>query len=84
MTNNIFTVRNVFCPHKDYSSFLSGKLTMFKLCNYSGQGKSCDFLGLFQIILLFMSLILLMVKFCRTIRVVYAYFLVYVFFPVYD
>jgi hypothetical protein len=34
MTNNIFTVRNVFYPHKDYSSFLGGKLTMFKLCNY--------------------------------------------------
>jgi hypothetical protein len=26
--------RNVFCPHKDYSSLLGGKLTMFKLCNY--------------------------------------------------
>jgi hypothetical protein len=34
MTNNIFTVRNVFCPHKDYSSFLGDKLTVFKLCNY--------------------------------------------------
>jgi hypothetical protein len=22
------------CPHKDYSSFLGGKLTMFKFCNY--------------------------------------------------
>jgi hypothetical protein len=27
-------VRNVVCPHKDYSSFLGGKLTMFKLYNY--------------------------------------------------
>jgi hypothetical protein len=35
MINNIFTVRNVFCPHNDYSSFLDDKLTMFKLCNYS-------------------------------------------------
>jgi hypothetical protein len=34
MTNNIFTVRNVFYLLKDYSSFLGGKLTMFKLCNY--------------------------------------------------
>jgi hypothetical protein len=34
MSNNIFTVRNVFCPHKDYSSFLGGKITMFKLYNY--------------------------------------------------
>jgi hypothetical protein len=34
MTNNIFTVRNMFCPHKDYNSFLCGKLTVFKLCNY--------------------------------------------------
>jgi hypothetical protein len=24
----------VLCPHKDYSSFLGGKLTLFKLCNY--------------------------------------------------
>jgi hypothetical protein len=35
MTNNIFTVRNVFYPHKHYSSFLGGKLTVFKLCNYA-------------------------------------------------
>jgi hypothetical protein len=34
MSNNIFTVRNVFCPHKGYSSFLGGKITMFKLYNY--------------------------------------------------
>jgi hypothetical protein len=47
MTNNVFTVRNVFCPYKDYSSFLGGKLTVFKLCNYAGQGKSCDILVLF-------------------------------------
>jgi hypothetical protein len=33
MTNNIFMARNVFCPHKDYSSFLGGKLIVFKLCN---------------------------------------------------
>jgi hypothetical protein len=34
MTNNVFVVKNVFCLHKDYSSFLGGKLTLFKLCNY--------------------------------------------------
>jgi hypothetical protein len=34
MTNNVFTVRNMFYPHKDYNSFLDDKLTMFKLCNY--------------------------------------------------
>jgi hypothetical protein len=28
MTNNVSTVRNVFCPYKDYSSFLGSKLTM--------------------------------------------------------
>jgi hypothetical protein len=33
MTNNVFMVRNMFCSHKDYSSFLGGKLTMFQLCN---------------------------------------------------
>jgi hypothetical protein len=27
-------LRNVFCPHKDYSSYLGFKLTVFKLCNY--------------------------------------------------
>jgi hypothetical protein len=25
----------VFYPHKHYSSFLGGKLTVFKLCNYA-------------------------------------------------
>jgi hypothetical protein len=35
------------CSHKEYSSFLGGKLTMFKLCNYAGKGKSCDFLDYF-------------------------------------
>jgi hypothetical protein len=34
MTNNIFTVRNMFCPHKDYSSFSGSKLTMFNFYNY--------------------------------------------------
>jgi hypothetical protein len=24
----------MYCPHKDYNSFLGGKLTLFKLCNY--------------------------------------------------
>jgi hypothetical protein len=80
MANNVFTVRNVFCPYKDYSSFLGGKLIVFKLCNYTSQGKSCDFLGLYQIILLFMRPILLLVNFCRTIRVAYVYFVVYALF----
>jgi hypothetical protein len=34
MINNVFTVRNMFCPYKEYSNFLGGELTMFKLCNY--------------------------------------------------
>jgi hypothetical protein len=34
MTNNIFTVRNMLCPHEDFSSFLGGKLVVFKFCNY--------------------------------------------------
>jgi hypothetical protein len=34
MINNIFTVRNMFYPCKDYSSFLGDKLTVFNLCNY--------------------------------------------------
>jgi hypothetical protein len=35
-------VRNMFCPHKDYSSILGGKLTVFKLCNY-GKGNGVIF-----------------------------------------
>jgi hypothetical protein len=31
-----FTVRNLFCPYKDYSSFLGGKLSVFNSCNYAG------------------------------------------------
>jgi hypothetical protein len=27
-------VRNTLCPHKDYNSFLGGKLIVFKLCDY--------------------------------------------------
>jgi hypothetical protein len=34
MINNILMVRNMFCSHKDYSSFLGGKLIVFKFCNY--------------------------------------------------
>jgi hypothetical protein len=78
MTNNVFTVRNVFCPHKDYSNFLDGKLTMFKLCNY-GKGMVWS-LKLFQIILLFIKLILLFVNFSRTIRDASVYFVVYALF----
>jgi hypothetical protein len=33
MANDVLTVRNVFCLRKDYSSFLGGKLIVFKLCN---------------------------------------------------
>jgi hypothetical protein len=39
------------------------------------------FLGLFQIILLFMKLILLLVNFSRTNRATSAYFVVYALFP---
>jgi hypothetical protein len=34
MTNKVFMVMNVFCPHKDYGHFLGGKLTVFNLYNY--------------------------------------------------
>jgi hypothetical protein len=78
MTNNVFTVRNVFCQHKNYSSFLGGKLTVFKLCNY-GKDNSV-ILGLFRIILLFMKLILLLVNFSTIIRATSVYFIVYALF----
>jgi hypothetical protein len=79
MSNNIFTVRNVFCPHKDYNSFLAGKLTIFKLCNYGivlAKVSRVIFFGLFRLILLFMKLILLLVNFSRIIRVASVYFVV--------
>jgi hypothetical protein len=80
MASNTFMVRNVFYPYKNYSSFLGGKLTVFKLCNYAGQGKSCDILSLFQIILSFMKLIFFLVNFIRTIRITGVYFVVYALF----
>jgi hypothetical protein len=42
MSNNVFTVRNEFYPHKDYNSFLGGKIIVFKLCNY-GKGNCVVF-----------------------------------------
>jgi hypothetical protein len=58
-----------------------GKLIVFKLCNYD-KGMVW-FLRLFQIILLFIKLILLLVNFCRTIRNAYAYFIIYDLFLAY-
>jgi membrane associated rhomboid family serine protease len=82
MTKNIFVVRNMFCPHKDYTSFLGGKLIVFKLCNYGivlGKVSRAIF-GIVSAYFLFMRLILLLVNFCRTIRVVYVYFVMYALF----
>jgi hypothetical protein len=82
MTNNVFTVRNVFSQRKIYSSFLGGKLTVFKLCN-CGIVLAKESRVIFVIVsayLLFMRLILFLENFCRTIRAVYAYFIVYVWF----
>jgi hypothetical protein len=59
-----------------------GKLTVFKLCNY-GNGNGVDF-GLFQIILLFMKLILFLVNFSRTIRTASVYLLLMPYFLVYE
>jgi hypothetical protein len=30
ITNYVFTVRNAFCPYKDYNNFLDGMLKVFK------------------------------------------------------
>jgi hypothetical protein len=73
-------VRNVFWPHKDYNSFLGGKLRVFKLYNYTGYGKSCDFYGCFGLFFLFVKLILLSIIFYRTISVMHVYFIVYALF----
>jgi hypothetical protein len=61
---------------------ICGKLTVFKLCNY-GKGNDMDF-GLFQIILLFMRLILLLVNFSITIRTVNVYLLFMPYFLLYE
>jgi hypothetical protein len=50
-----------------------------QLRNYADKGMMC-FLGLFQIILLFMKFILLLVNFYRIIRVAYVYFVIYTLF----
>jgi hypothetical protein len=44
-------MRKVFCPHKDYSSFLGGKLIVFNFCNYGFVlAKACyDFLDCFRL-----------------------------------
>jgi hypothetical protein len=55
---------------------------VFKLCNYD-KGIGVDF-GLFQIILLFMRLILLLMNFSRTIRTTNVYFVVYALFLIYE
>jgi hypothetical protein len=86
MTNHIFMVRNMFCPHKDYSSFLGGKLIMFKLCNYGIMLAKVSrvIFRVFWLILLFMRLILLLVNFCRTIRLQIFILLFMTYFVVYD
>jgi hypothetical protein len=45
------TLRKMFYPYKDYSSFVGGKLTMFKLCNYGFvlTKVCCDFLDCFEL-----------------------------------
>jgi hypothetical protein len=75
-------VRNVFYPHKDYSSFLSGKLTMFKLCNYrivlAKVGRV-----IFRIVLIYFLIgeaYFAVCGFCRTIRAVNVYFVVDILF----
>jgi hypothetical protein len=52
---------------------------MFNFCNYRIVlvKVSRVILGLFLLILLFMRLIFLLVNFCRTIKVVNVYFIVY-------
>jgi hypothetical protein len=79
MTNNILMVRNVFCPYKDHSSFLGGKLTMFKFCTYEFvlAKVSQVIFKIFWLILLFMSLIFLFLAFDRTIRATNVYFDIY-------
>jgi hypothetical protein len=72
MTNNIFTVRNTFCPHKDYNIFLGGKLTMFKFCNYGFVPTKVS-----RVIFGIVSAYFIVCGFCRTIKAVNVCFVVY-------
>jgi hypothetical protein len=79
MANNIFTARNMFYPYKDYNSFLGGKLTVFKLCNYGimlALVRRVIF-GIVSAYFIVYESYFIIGKFCRTIRTVYAYFAVY-------
>jgi hypothetical protein len=68
-----FMVRNVFCPHKDYSSFLSGKLIVFNLCNY-GKGNGVDF-GIVSNYFVVYEVYFVVSEFSRTIRAASVYLL---------
>jgi hypothetical protein len=82
MANNIFMVMNVFYPHKDYSTFLGGKLTIFKLCNYEIvlAMVSYVFFGIVLAYFIIYEAYFVIGEFCRTIRAAYAYFIVYALF----
>jgi hypothetical protein len=78
-----FTVRIMFCPHKDYRSFLGGRLIVFKLCSYGIvlAKVSRVIFGIIQLIFLLVKLILLLVSFvellglCLLILLFMPYFL---------
>jgi hypothetical protein len=79
MTNYVFMVRNMFCPHKDYGSFVGGKLTMFKFCNYGFvlANVSRAIFGIVLAYFIVYETYFIIYDFCRTIRVVNVYFIVY-------
>jgi hypothetical protein len=82
MINNVFTMRNVFCPHKDYIILLGGKLTIFKLCNYGIMLTKVSrvILGIVSPYFIVYGSYFVVGEFFRTIRVVYVYFIVYASF----
>jgi hypothetical protein len=79
MTNNVFMVGNVFYPHKDYNSFLGAKLTVLKLCNYGIVLAKVGHVNLEIVSAYFIVYEAYFVNggFCRSIRVVDVYFVVY-------
>jgi hypothetical protein len=70
-------VRNMCCPHKDCSSFLGGKLIVFKLCNYAIALAKVSHV-IFEIASAYF--IVYEAYFSRTIRTASVYFIVYALF----
>jgi hypothetical protein len=76
----------MFCSHKDYSSFIGSKLTIFKLCNYGIMLAKVNRV-IFLIVLAYFIVYeayFVVGEFCRTVRVVMFILLFMSYFLIYD